>query len=66
VTNQLESGRAEQVRYVELRPREEIVDADYVRAVCDQAIAQMAAQKSGPARHEDLIHQICTQDRLLT
>jgi hypothetical protein len=43
VTNQLESGRAEQVRYVELRPGEEIVDANNMGTVRDQTVTQMAA-----------------------
>ena len=50
---QLEIRPVEQMRDVGLLAGEEIVEADDVVSLLDQPLAQMRAQKAGPAGHQN-------------
>jgi hypothetical protein len=50
---QLEVRLAEQVRNVVLGAGEEIVYAQHVVAICNEALAEMRTQKSRATRYED-------------
>jgi hypothetical protein len=53
VTHQFEALVADDMRDVTLGAGEEIVDADEIGAALQQALAQMRAEKTGPAGHEN-------------
>ena len=53
VADQLEVGAVEQPEHIRLLTGEEVVDADDVMAVVDQALAQMRAEKPGAAGHKN-------------
>jgi hypothetical protein len=53
VAHQLEALTIEEMGDVALGASEEVVDADDIAAALQQALAQMRAEKSGPARDED-------------
>jgi hypothetical protein len=56
VTLQFEVGVAVKMSYIPLRPREEVVDAEHLMSVPDQAIAQMRAEKARAAGNQYLGH----------
>ncbi|MDT4879056.1 hypothetical protein FQZ97_1146970 [compost metagenome] len=53
MAHQLEVGVAHQVRHVVFGAAVEVVHAQNVVALGQQAIAQMGAQESGSSRHQD-------------
>ena len=53
VADELEIGVGEEMPDVVLAAGEEIVDADDVVALAEEALAEMAAQKSRAARDQD-------------
>ena len=55
VAHELEAGVVEQVGDVVLGAGEEVVDAEHVVALGQQAVAQVAAQKAGAAGDEDAL-----------
>jgi hypothetical protein len=55
VPHQLEIRGAQQMRDVSLGAGKEIIDAQDVRASCDQPVAQVAAQKSGAPGHQNIV-----------
>ena len=56
VAHQLEMRIAQQMRDVVLAAGEEVVDAQHVVAVAQQALAQMRAEEAGAAGHQ---HALC-------
>jgi hypothetical protein len=56
MAHELEERIAEQVRYVRLAARKQIVDAQHVVSRLQQGIAKMRAQKSGTAGDENFLH----------
>jgi hypothetical protein len=53
VANQLKPRMPDQVPDVLFGPRKEVVDADYIIAAFDQAIAQMTSQKPSATSNKD-------------
>jgi hypothetical protein len=56
VTLQFEVGVAVKMSYIPLRPREEVIDAEHLMSVPDQAIAQMRAEKARAAGNQYFGH----------
>ena len=56
VADELEAPMPQEVAYVVLAAREEVVEAQDVVTFRDQAVAQMGAEKTGPPRDEDPLH----------
>ena len=55
VPDEFEIRRFQQVSDVALLAGEEIVEADHVVACLDHPLAQMGAQKAGPAGNQDAV-----------
>jgi hypothetical protein len=53
MTDDLEAGAAEEMRDVLPRACEEIVETDDLMPVCQEPLAQMGADETGPAGNED-------------
>src|SRR5450755_1694784 len=56
VPHQLEAGMPDEMRDVVLVAGEEVVDAENVVAIRQQAFAEMRTQEAGPAGDQDSIH----------
>jgi hypothetical protein len=55
VANELEALFADQMLNVAARTSEEVVDADNFRALCQQAIAKVRAEKAGATSHHNTL-----------
>src|SRR5690606_17365568 len=56
VPDELEARLLEQVRDVAPRPRGEVVEADHLVPLDQEAFTQVGTQKPRPARHHDALH----------
>ena len=58
MADQLKRRIAEEMRNVALGSGEEVVDADHLVTVADQAIAQMRAEETGAAGYENSLRKV--------